>query len=511
MSTSKWVTDPALWKRWRPYQKDCFAAVSEYYLAERGKGMVSAMVVQATGLGKRSQSVFLACKMSNCLFLADSEELIEQAYNDFVEVWGIMNVGIVKGDRFEIDRRIVISSPQTMHRRLSRIPPDLFDMVQIDEAHKYMAKTYVSVVEYFKCKLRIGWTATPYRLDGLSLGNLFDSIVYSYDILNGINAGYLAELKGIRVKTNIDLKSVGKSMGDFKTSELTAIVDTRARNCLIADSYIQYANERQGICFACDITHAKNLKEVFDEKGITSEILVSDEEVTADRKGVVNAFKSRQFMILINVNMATTGFDYNNVGVILWARPTMSLTLYVQGCGRGTRLKDEEYTSKFGQQCLVLDFVDNTTKHQLVNAYSIDYGKNTEDRIFTSREDKDRIAEAKAKRERVFTPVTDVDQEVSLMILPTVEYDINRKWMHDAPSESQIEFAKRIGVYADDVTYTKGMLSEAIANSPALPSQFKMAREWGYDLSGGLTRGQFELIRKKHDDRPARMDKSTDN
>ena len=497
---------PSEWKRWRPYQVDCFDALSKYYTTKKGNGTVKALVEEATGLGKRAQAVFMACKMPNCLFLADSEELIEQAYWDFVDLYGVFNVGIVRGNKFEIDKKIVVSSPQTMVNRLHLIPKDHFAMVQIDEAHKYMAKTFVRVVEYFTCRLRIGWTATPYRLDGLSLGYLFDDTVFSYNLLDGIRNGYLAELRGIRVKTNLDLTGVSRSMGDFNTSQLTAIVDTRARNSLVVESYKKYAEGRQAVCFACDIQHCQHLKEIFDERGVSCEILVSDSDITDDRKGVVARFKAGEFMVLINVNMFTTGADHNDVGAILWARPTMSQTLYVQGTGRATRLKSKAYVKRFGQQALVIDFVDNTTKLQLVNSYELDKGKHPNDRVFITREDRDKLNEERERRKRTFEAVTNKDTECELMVLPKVCYDQAKAWMHDTPTDAQINFAKTLGIYEDDVIYTKGLLSEAIANAPAERWQFKKAREWGYDVSSGLTRGQYELIKKKHDE-PATMRK----
>ena len=201
------------WK-WRDYQNDCYKAIIGRYQ----EGIKQQLVVQATGLGKRSQAVYMAGKAENQLFLAHTEELIEQAYNEFVERYGFMNVGMIRGNKMELDKRFVVSSPQTLHNRLDKIPRNHFMMVQLDEVHRYMAKTYYKVVDHFECKLRIGWTATPRRLDGLSLMDMFQEKVFEYGILRGIEQGYLAELKGIRIKTNIDLSGAHRSMGDFNVS-----------------------------------------------------------------------------------------------------------------------------------------------------------------------------------------------------------------------------------------------------------------------------------------------------
>lgn len=101
----------------------------------------------------------------------------------------------------------------------------------------------------------------------------------------------------------------------------------------------------------------------------------------------------------------------------------MSQTLYVQGTGRATRLKSKAYVERFGQQALVIDFVDNTTKLQLVNSYELDKGKHPNDRVFITREDRDKLNEERERRERTFEAVTNKDTECELMVLPKVCYD----------------------------------------------------------------------------------------
>ena len=138
------------WK-WRDYQNDCFNSMVDGYK----RGITQQLVVQATGLGKRSQAVFAAGWAKNQLFLAHTEELIEQAFNEFVEIYGFMNVGIIRGNKMDLDKRFVVSSPQTLNNRLDKIPRNHFEMIQLDEVHRYMAKTYYKVVNHFDVKLRI--------------------------------------------------------------------------------------------------------------------------------------------------------------------------------------------------------------------------------------------------------------------------------------------------------------------------------------------------------------------
>ena len=175
---------------WRPYQIACKKAIKENY----DKGVTKQLIVQATGTGKRLQAVNLARHFNRTLFVAHREELIMQAYEEIDQYWP-MQVGIIKGTRFELEKKVVVASVQTLHNRLNRINPDMFDLLLVDEMHHYVSKTYLKSIRHFEPKLLTGWTATPKRLDGLSLSNLVQNIVFEYYIEDGINDKFLAPLE----------------------------------------------------------------------------------------------------------------------------------------------------------------------------------------------------------------------------------------------------------------------------------------------------------------------------
>ena len=112
----------------RPYQVECKKAIKKNY----DKGVKEQLIVEATGLGKRLQAVELMKHFSRSLFIAHREELIGQAYEEISKFWP-MQVGIIKGPTFEIDKKIVVASVQTLQNRLTRINPDLFDYIVVDE------------------------------------------------------------------------------------------------------------------------------------------------------------------------------------------------------------------------------------------------------------------------------------------------------------------------------------------------------------------------------------------
>ena len=482
---------------WRPYQIEAKKAIKKKY----DEGINKQLIVQATGTGKRLAALDLVKHFRKSLFIAHREELIMQAYDE-IEPYYPMNVGIIKGSLFEVDKKIVIASVQTLHNRLDRLVTDLFDLVIVDEAHRYMAKTYVKTVRYFTPKLLTGWTATPKRLDGLSLSNLFQEIVYQYTIENGVKDGFLANLEAYQIATRSDISQVGKVAGDFNQKQLSEKIDNPERNRLIVDKYLEYCkHEEQAVAYCIDIDHCYHLKEVFLEKGIITEVVVSDTERCPNRSEIIEHFRNGNIQVLINVEILTEGFDYSDIGCIIMARPTQSETLYIQVIGRGTRLKSQKFIERTGHdKCIVLDFVDNTGKHKLVNAWELEKDKPIEERIFLPESHRQKLLEEREKRERRILARQGQDRKIDLFKLPEVKVWNSEKMLEPA-TEKQLAWMKNMGIYQDDVEYTKLMASELISNQPCYEWQVRWLAVHGYDVSKGASIGQYQKVKRAIDEK----------
>lgn len=475
--------------QWRPYQIECKKAIKSEY----DKGITEQLIVQATGTGKRLAAVNLMNHFPRSLFIAHREELITQAYDDIVRFFPY-NCGIIKGPRFEIDKKIVVASVQTLYNRLDRIDPNTFQYIALDEVHHFVSRTYLATARHFNPKLLTGWTATPKRLDGLSLTNLFQKIVYQYRIEDGIKDGWLANIDAFQIQTQTSLEGVRKVAGDFNQKQLSERVDCRARNALIVDRYKKYCNGVQAIAFCVDINHAYNLRDIFREAGIIAEAVVSDKERCPNRQEIIEQYRKGNIDILTNVNIATEGFDHADIGCILAARPTQSESLYIQMIGRGTRLKTDQFKQKNGHdKCIVLDFVDNASKHSLVNSYELERGKPIEDRIFISDSDREKLIEARERRITTIEASRMKDSRVNLLKLPTVTVWQSEKMLEPA-TEKQVKWIRDLGLWQEDVEYTKAMASEIIGGRKATSTQVSDLRDWGYDVSEGATRGQYSRI-----------------
>lgn len=480
----------------RDYQTDCVYAIHHNYK----NNIKKQLVVMATGLGKTILAIYLSKKFSGkILFIVHKEELVFQTFKKYEEFFP-MEVGIVKAQRNEIDKRIIIGSTQTLTNRLDSFKINEFDLVIIDECHHYSSKTFCKVAEYFEPKLRIGLTATPKRFDGLSLTNLFESIVFDYDISKGIKNGHLCQIDAFRIKTKVNISNVKKTAGDYNIKQLEEAVDTDARNQLIVDKYKEYADKRQAIAFCVDVQHAINLSRKFNDNGIPSTFIVADKELCPDRSARESLFKSEDIRVVTNVGVLTEGYDYPDVGCILQARPTQSETLYIQTIGRGTRLKSDRFLEKHGvKNCIILDFVDNSGKHNLINTFTLEDGKRIEDRVFISDERKAELIKNREEKERRITKMrNDIlkDQKVNLFKVPQLSF-YTGKVMLEPATEKQINYMKSLGIWEDGIEYTKLMASELISTQPASDRQIARLKKEGYDISERITLGQAQMAFKE--------------
>lgn len=492
-------------KSLRPYQAQAIASISD----KLQSGVDKQLCVMSMGLGK----TFTAVKMTEqlgfnrVLWVTDSEDLLSQSafafirdkfdeslanhiqsvgYLEYIKQGGIFansgfSMGAIKADVFKPEGNVVMCSAQTLHRRLHLLKPDQFDCLIIDEAHCFGARTYFEGINYFNPKLRLGLTGTPERYDGVMMGDIFDEIVFNYGISEGTRDGYLAKLDGIKLKTNISLDSVHTLGGEFNQKELADEVNCPARNNMIALKYLEYAKGRQAIGFGVDISHCQDLTEAFIAHGINATCVSSNEERTGDRSQKIKDYMAGKYDVIFNVNLLVKGFDHADTGCGIMAAPTKSKTRYLQAVGRPSRLKSAGYVEKFGQNAIILDVVDLTSKHSLVNTWSLDNELPLEEKIFITAKNREKLIEARRVR---IEGKTDKDEKVLLLPLPKLKISKSIKMLEEA-TEAQLKWIYDLG-YSADIHYTKRMCSEIISQQPASQKQINLLKHHGYDVSNKI-------------------------
>ena len=343
-------------------------------------------------------------------------------------------------------------------------------------------------LDHLKPKLRLGLTATFFRNDGLEMTDIFEDVVYEYTMQDAIKNKHLTKPIAIKIKTSANLDSVKTLGGEFNQKELTEKVNTPERNYNIVNAYLEHGQGRQFIAFCCDIQHTVDLCEAFKEKGVNCEYVVSDTKLTHDRGGTIDKFKAGEIIGLTNAMILTCGFDHADTGCMIMACPTKSRRKFIQQLGRGFRLKSEEFVAKWAQNVIILDVVDGTTRHRLINTDELDADLELEDKIFISDTNRQKLRDAKAKREQSFVAVQrDKDEIVELFPLPRVKF-IKSDRLDEPATPLQLENLRKHGYPVDIISYTKFQCLEIIGMQPAFKEDVENLKLAGYDVSKGVTR-----------------------
>lgn len=473
-------------KKLRPYQIASIDAIN----SALKRGVKNMALVLPTGAGKTFTAVQAIKDMGTILWCAHTEELISQSANVLSAEMGC-TVGLIKADVFDIDHKVVMCSPQTLHRRLERLSPDSFDVIVADECDLFGAASFSKSLNYFTPKLRLGLTATFMRNDNLSLDDIFDEIVYEYSIQDAVRDNYLTKPIAIKVKTSANLDDVHTLAGDFNQKELAVKVNTPERNFIIVNKYIEYGQGRQFVAFCTDVAHTIDLCEAFKEKGIDCNYVVGDKELTTDRKGVIAGFKNGEILGLTNCNILVAGFDHPDVGCMIMAAPTKSKRRFIQQFGRGMRLKTDKFVAKFAQNVIILDVVDATTRHKLINCDAIDAELDLEDKLFMSDIDRQKIRDAIAKREQMMQ-VQNREQDEIFELFPIPKIPRFQR-SNEPATEMQLKSIERFGHDITNNTFTKAQVQDIFMSQMASKQDVDNLTGAGYNTSRGITMIESKL------------------
>jgi superfamily II DNA or RNA helicase len=272
--------------------------------------------------------------------------------------------------------------------------------VIVDEGHHAVADSYLRVLEHLGCfseagPLTCGFTATPERGDKAGLGKVWERIVYQKSLLEMIVAGYLSDLRAVRVTLRADLDQVHTRHGDFIDSELeSALLNADAPQHVVA-AHQEHAQGCKALVFTPTVKVAYAMAEAFQAAGIAAEALDGTTPID-ERRDILRRLHSGETMVLCNCAVLTEGFDCPSVDCIVVARPTKSKPLYIQMVGRGTRT----YPGK--ADCLVLDVVGVTSRHSIMTAseiFDLDLKEMSVKEEVEEREREQRLAAERAERE----------------------------------------------------------------------------------------------------------------
>lgn len=224
----------------------------------------------------------------------------------------------------------------------------------VHNCHHATAQSYRTLIEAYPNAVVVGLTATPCRADGAGMGNVFDALVQATTYTAALEEGYLVKPRYYAPYTP-DLSDVTTRAGDYAEDDLEREMNQPQLVGDIVQHYAKLAADRQGIVFATRVRHSLALCAEFIRAGFTA-FHIDGTTPTDERDELMQQFRDGDLQIMVNVGVATEGLDVPNVGAVVLARPTKSVSLHMQMIGRGLRPAE-------GKDCtLILDHAGNTVR-----------------------------------------------------------------------------------------------------------------------------------------------------
>jgi DNA repair protein RadD len=261
----------------------------------------------------------------------------------------------------------MVASIQTLAKRVQylKFSPD---MIIVDEAHHCTKlNTFGKVLAEFPGAKILGVTATPCRLSGEGLGDVFETMVLGPDAQSLIDAGRLSQYKLFAPPT-VDVSGLRVRAGDYDKAQTLALMDKPVITGSAVDHYKKHALGKPFVAFCAGITHAHNVAAQFRAEGIEA-VCIHGMMDSETRKAVVNDFKTGKIMGLCSVDLISEGFDVKGIVCGLMLRPTASRGLHIQQIGRCLRLAEGKTSA------VILDHVGNCRRHGLptdVQSWTLD-------------------------------------------------------------------------------------------------------------------------------------------
>jgi len=370
-----------------PYYDDGAGRAPRYYQANAinntieaiAKGQNRVLLVMATGTGKTYTAFQIIWRLwksgtkKRILFLADRNILVDQTKNNDFKPFG---KAMTKISKRQIDKsyEIYLSLYQAVTGNdeekniYKQFSPDFFDLIVIDECHRGSAaedSAWREILEYFSNAAHVGLTATPKETKDVSSITYFGDPVYSYTLKQGIEDGFLAPYKVVRIDIDRDLQGwrprkgqldkYGQEIEDrvFNQIDMDRTLVLEKRTELVALKITEFLKASdpfaKTIVFCDDVDHAERMRQalvnlnpdrVRENRKYVMRITGDEQEGKAELDNFINP-EERYPVIATTSKLMTTGVDAQTCKLIVLDQHINSMTEFKQIIGRGTRINEE--------------------------------------------------------------------------------------------------------------------------------------------------------------------------
>lgn len=343
------------------------------------RGQNRILLVMATGTGKTYTAfqiihrLWKSGRKKKILFLADRNILVDQTMSqDFKPFAKVMTK--IEGRNLDSSYEVFLSLYHQLAGDLNEEPfreftPDFFDLIVIDECHRGSAKEesrWRRILEYFASATQIGMTATPKETKEVSNISYFGEPIYTYSLKQGIDDGFLAPYKVVRVGLDRDLEGWRPLAGqldiygyeiedrEYNTKDYDKNIIIDDRTIAVAKRVTRFLRENNDrfaktIVFCVDVDHAERMRQALinENSDLVAENSKYIMRITGDNaEGKVQldnfiAEDSKYPVIVTTSKLMTTGVDCKTCKLIVLDSMINSMTEFKQIIGRGTRLKPE--------------------------------------------------------------------------------------------------------------------------------------------------------------------------
>ncbi|MBS8239745.1 restriction endonuclease [Marinobacter lipolyticus] len=371
----------------QPYYDDGSGRTPRYYqtvainrtVEAVARGQNRILLVMATGTGKTFTAFQIIWRLwkskqkKRILFLADRNILVDQTKNNDFKPFGqamtkVTNRTVDKSYEIYLSLYQAVTGSEDEQNIYKQFSPDFFDLVVIDECHRGSASVdsaWRQILEYFSAATHVGLTATPKETKEVSNIDYFGEPVYTYSLKQGIEDGFLAPYKVVRIDLDRDLQGWRPSKG--QTDKHGELIDDRIynqkdfdrtlvlekRTQVVAQKVTEFLEQtdpyQKTIVFCEDIDHAERMRQalvnlnperVKENRKYIMRITGDEQEGKAELDNFINP-EERYPVIATTSKLMTTGVDAQTCKLIVLDQRIQSMTEFKQIIGRGTRINDD--------------------------------------------------------------------------------------------------------------------------------------------------------------------------
>lgn len=316
----------------RDYQQDLY---EKTVLAMR-KGSRRPLLVLGCGGGKSYIFAEMIRRTKGEVVVLTHRKELKQQHEQLFRDLGVTNARVV----------MIL----TEANRLGQYPKP--SLLILDEAHLSRSRSWEKVIYYYNT-YTVGFTATPIRLDGKSLGDTYDALIQGVDTRWLIDHHHLAPYE-YYAPLSVDTSGLRTVAGDYVTSDLEKLMTEKAIYGDVVATYQKLASGEQAIAYCVSVKHAMQVCGAFNDAGINV-AAVSATTPTAERQRIMDDFRAGNIQVLCNVGIIAEGISIDNVSCVMLLRPTESIALGIQQMMRCMRYLP-------GKTAKILDFVGNYTR-----------------------------------------------------------------------------------------------------------------------------------------------------